>query len=154
MSDVKDEPRVTAPPVIEGRVSLRHGSESTVGNDWNVIVPASTPIEALFDPHYWTHNAKKFRIGDILHVQCDDRSFYVQLYVRHAERLYAHVEALVEKRFGEQVKPLDSDYHEVKWTGFGKWAVIDTKAKKTVKDGFADRQAAEGFLHSYLRQAA
>ena len=155
MSDVKTADKkvatqVTAPPVIEGRMASREYKN----HDWNVVVPAGTPFEALIDPHYWTHVAKSLKIGDILHVQIDDRSYYAQLYVRHAERLYAHIEVLQHHAFKAELPTLQSQDHEVRYLGPQKeWGVVDVKAKRTVKEGFADRQSAEGFLRSYLRAA-
>lgn len=98
MVDTATVPATPAPAPVEVRkASPRMLSESKFSlasyatNDWSVTLEQSIPYERLFEPDFWSHVARKMRIGDIVRVHSEDTTFYAELYVVAAHRLAAKV---------------------------------------------------------------
>lgn len=64
-------------------------------NRWSVTLEYGVPYERVFDPDFWSHVARKMRIGDIVELHAEDTTFFAELYVVAAHRLAAK---LVELR--------------------------------------------------------
>lgn len=127
-----------------------------VRNEWHVTPEYGTPVEALLEPQYWAHISSKLRPRDRIEVDAEDGSYYVELKVVDAGRLYAKVVVLRRCDFtiDAETEEQAPDY-KIMWAGpHAKWRIVRTKDKGLVKDGLETRQAAELYLASHEKAMA
>ncbi len=124
-------------------------------NIWYVTPEVNTPFEALLDPKYWAHVSAKFRPRDRIEVDAEDGSYFAELLVVDAGRLFAKVVVLRKHELVPvEIQDLSPDF-EVKWAGpHAKWRVVRKKDRGSLKDGFENRQDAEMYLASHLKAIA
>lgn len=124
-------------------------------NIWVVTPEAETPFEALQEPAYWAHVAAKLKPWDVIEVRAEDGSYWAQLLVQDASRLWAKV-ALLKHVQLHAVEPKSSeiDGHLVKFGGpVKKWTVIRQSDKAVLRDGLSKAEA-EKWLADHLRAVA
>jgi hypothetical protein len=124
-------------------------------NVWYVTPEYGTPVEALLEPQFWAHVSAKMRPRDRIEVDAEDGSYFVELRVEDAGRLFAKVVVLrrVDLVVAEAVEQLP-DY-KVMWAGpHAKWRIVRAVDKGLVKDGLETRQAAELYLTSHVKAMA
>lgn len=126
-----------------------------VRNTWSVVPEEGTPMEALMEPAYWVHVARKLRPGDIIEVRAEDGAWFARLYVQATQRLSAKV-ALLDKHVFEDVAAEDAggDF-EVMWKGpHHRHSVIRKSDRKTLQHGFESREAAFLWLANNMKALA
>jgi len=122
---------------------------------WYVTPESGTPMESLLDPKYWAHVSWQFKPRDRIEVDCEDGSYFGELMVIDAGRLFAKVELLWEHKFTATEVAGEQSLYEVKWAGrHAKWRVMRKADKVVLQDGFEDRQAADLWAASHARVAA
>lgn len=124
-------------------------------NVWYVTPEHGTPVEALLEPQFWAHVSAKMKPRDRIEVDAEDGSYFVELRVEDAGRLFAKVVVLrrVDLQPTEQVEQ-PSDY-KIMWAGpHAKWRIVRSKDKGLVKDGLETRTAAELYLASHAKAMA
>lgn len=125
-------------------------------NIWYVVPEHSTPFEALLDSKYWAHVSAKFKPRDRIEVDAEDGSYFAELVVIDAGRLFAKVALLrkIELKAEEVGSDVSPDF-EVKWAGrHAKWRVMRKADKASLKDGFDDRAQADLWLANHLKAMA
>lgn len=122
---------------------------------WYVTPENGTPLEAVLDPKYWAHVSWQFKPRDRIEVDADDGSYFAELMVIDAGRLFAKVELLRKHEFTSTEVEGEMSLYEVKWAGrHAKWRVLRKADRVVLKDGFEDRQAADLWAASHSRAAA
>lgn len=122
--------------------------------EWHAVVPASTTVEDLCTPAYWSHVAGQLRTGDEITVVSEDNSFYVKLFVRFAKRLEASVSLLQKVDLEPAVLTEDIiGEYEVKFRGQrSKWTIM--RGKDVLRDGFESEGQARAYLADHLKAMA
>lgn len=128
---------------------------------WEVTPEVGTPFEALLDPKYWAHVSAQFRRGARIEVLPPDNSYFAELLVIDAGKLFAKVKALRFVNLSEPVQPEQAVEeksvaagYEIKWAGRAKWRVIRSEDRATLSDGHEERQKAADWLDGHLKQLA
>lgn len=97
-------------------------------NIFDVIPEKDTPFDALLTDKYWAHVSAKLKPGDRIEVRAEDGSYYAELLVLDAGRLYAKIAVLLHVELEPvEVKEggLTAEGYEVKWCGPKlKWCVL------------------------------
>lgn len=124
-------------------------------NVWYVTPEHGTPIEALFEPQFWAHVSAKMKPRDRIEVDAEDGSYFVELRVEDAGRLYAKVVLLRRVDLLPSEPAEQAADYKIMWAGpHAKWRIVRTKDKGLVKDGLETRQAAELYLTSHAKAMA
>lgn len=131
-------------------------------NIWDAIPEAGTPFDDLLKPEYWAHVAANLRPWDRIEVRAEDGSYYAELLVRDAGRLWAKVECLRKHDLGAdtgQVPDVVADVtYSVQWRGpHSKHAVMRERgngAKEVLRDQFETREAAEAWKADHMKAMA
>lgn len=127
-----------------------------VRNIWHVTPEQDVPFDTLLDPKYWAHVSAQFKPCDRIEVNAEDGSYFAELIILDAGRLFAKVQVLrkVELK-AVVVSGAISDEYEVKWAGpSAKWRVLRKADNAPLKEGFTDRAGAEGWLVEHQRAVA
>lgn len=111
---------------------------------WSVSLEEGTPFEALMDPAFWAHVSAKLRPRDRLEVEPEDGSFYAELIVLDAGKLYARVAVLLKVDLGSIEVSADFPRElEVKFRGVNqKWCVVRRSDKSVLKFGLETSEQA------------
>lgn len=125
---------------------------------WDVVPEANTPFEALIEPQYWAHVSAKMRPWDHIEVRSEDGSYFAELLVQDAGRLFAKV-AVLRKHDLRAIDVGEADAvstgHEIKHAGpYAKWRVIRLADKSMLKDKFETKGAAQSWLAEHLKGLA
>lgn len=126
-------------------------------NVWYVTPEHGTPVEALLEPQFWAHVSAKMKPRDRIEVDAEDGSYFIELRVEDAGRLYAKVVVLRRVDFSPAEVTAESETVEYKvmWAGpHAKWRIVRAKDKGLVKDGLETRTAAEQYLVSHAKAMA
>ena len=116
-----------------------------VTNRWSVVLDEVTPYERMFEGDYWVNVARKLRIGDIIEVHAENRSWFAELYVvAQNDKAAAVVEMRrVDLAGAATVEDTASPYY-VKWLGpQAQWGVKRISDNHTMQSGFASKAEAE-----------
>ena len=113
-----------------------------------------TPYADVLEPEYWVHIASRLRPFDRIEVVPEDGSYFAELFVQDAGRLWAKV---VEPRFVsfetiEKNDPLNG--YEIKWRGSAKWGVVRLSDNTAMKDGFSSKGEAEKYIRAHVKALA
>lgn len=124
-------------------------------NVWYVTPEFGTPIEALLEPQFWAHVSAKMKPRDRIEVDAEDGSYFVELRVEDAGRLFAKVVVLRQCDFTVVEAQEQAPEYKVMWAGpHAKWRIVRAVDKGLVKDGLETRQAAEQYLVSHAKAMA
>lgn len=124
-------------------------------NIYTVTPEAGTPYDALLKDGYWAHVSAKLRSGDRIEVLAEDGSYFAELLVLDAGRLYAKVAELRHVKL-DVVEVQEGDLMleglEVKWQGpHLKWCVL--RGKDRLKDTM-DKASAIQWMKNHVRAVA
>lgn len=121
---------------------------------WNVVPETGTEAEALLDPGYWSHNARKLKPTDIIEAMPDDGTWYARYIVRSAGPLGAEVFPLEFHKLGNAELKIEgvNDRFAVKWKGpHHKFAVIRSVDGSVVQPGFQNAEDATRWVAENAR---
>lgn len=124
-------------------------------NIWTVTPEHGTPFEEILKDGYWAHVSVKMRPGDRVEVLAEDGSYFAELLVQDAGRLYAKVYPLRHVKL-EAVEVTEGgpmmEGYEVKWQGpILKWCVL--RGKDRLKDGM-DKHSAVQWMQNHAKAVA
>jgi hypothetical protein len=127
------------------------GSE-VVRNQWVAEPEFGTPPEALLDPAYWAHVSAQLRRGDIITALSADNSYYTELLVLDAGKLFAKVLQLrcISITQAQMLNVTVPEGFEIKFRGPKLWSVL--RGKDVLVDG-KDKAGAEQWLKEHLKVA-
>jgi hypothetical protein len=127
----------------------RFKSSDSIRNQWHAEPEFGTPADALLDPAYWAHVSSQMRRGDIVCALSEDNSYFCELLVIDAGKLFAKVIQLrCVKITSAQMLNVDvPDGYEIKFRGPRKWSVL--RNKDVLKDDMEKTQA-EAWLRDHL----
>jgi hypothetical protein len=113
-----------------------------------------TPYDAILKDDYWAHVSAKMKPGDRIEVLAEDGSYFAELLVQDAGRLYAKVASLRHVKLDAvEVKEggLVMEGYEVAWKGPQlKWCVL--RGKDRLKEGM-DKATAIHWMQSHAKAA-
>lgn len=135
--------------------TTRFESSEHMRNVWVAVPEHGTPFEACLNPAYWAHVSARMRPWDRIEILPEDGSYFGELLVQDAGRLYAKVAVLrhlpltvVEVR-GEDAA---TSLYEVKWAGaVKKWRVMRKADRAELRDKFQTQGEASSWLTQYVR---
>ena len=148
------ESKAAEKPVTQLSPRAFHQSEM-IRNQWHCEPEFGTPAEALLDPAYWAHVSVKMRRGDIICAFPHDNSYFSELIVIDAGRLFAKVVQLrcVEISSAQQSTFVLPEGFEIKFRGPRlKWSVL--RGKQVMKEEFDRRASAEDWLMDHVKAMA
>lgn len=114
-------------------------------NVFHVVPEAGTPFEALLEQGYWAHISVNLKPGSKIEVHAEDGTYYAELLVRDAGRLYAKVMPIIHVAFDE-VTVSQGDFeaagYSVKFQGpHLQWCVL--RGTDRLKDKMTKQEAYE-----------
>lgn len=119
-----------------------------------------TTLEELLKPGYWSHVAAKLRKGDRIEVVTEDGTYFAEFFVKHANKIEAHVALLRENQIAKpQSKADDLDLdkmfpeHSIRYAG-GKWRILRKDDKAVLKGELKSKEEAILWLQGYLKDIA
>lgn len=123
---------------------------NSVRNQWHAEPEFGTPAEALLDPGYWAHVSAQLRRGDIICAISQDNSYFIELLVLDAGKLFAKVVKLrcIEISQAQMLNVQVPEGFEIKFRGPKKWSVLRGK-DVLIED--KTKQEAETWLTEHLR---
>ena len=124
-------------------------------NVWLAAPPAGTAFRDMLEPAYWAHVGTKLRPGDRIEVTPEDMTFFAELFVRDAGRLFAHVVELRHIPFEQTAAATNVGAYSVAWAGpVHKFRVVRNSDGAVVQHGFANRDGALRFVQTMEPVAA
>lgn len=123
-------------------------------NIWVVNAEAGTPLKAMLEPGFWAHVSVQMAPRDRIEVTAEDNSFYAELLVVDAGKLFAKVIVIREVKLGSEDKS-DLKNHTVLWGGNNhKWRVVRKDDRALIKSGFEQKQDGELWALSHEKNLA
>lgn len=121
-----------------------------VRNQWVALPEFGTPPEALLDKAYWAHVSAQLTRGDIISALAEDNSYWSELLVLEAGKLFAKVVQLrcIQITSAQMLNMSVPDGYEIKFRGPKKWSVL--RGSDVLKDGM-DKAAAEQWLTDHVK---
>lgn len=120
-------------------------------NIWTSTPDAGVPLEDVLKPEFWSHIARKLRIGDRIEIVPEDTAYFAELYVADVGMNRVTMKVLRNVPFnGEGSEDTDnlkgddndSDYY-IKWRGNNKRFCIMRKSDDvTMKEGIQTKEEA------------
>jgi hypothetical protein len=133
-----------AKPLTANRLKLICASSSDIGNRHAAVLPSGTKFASTLDPAFWSNVSSQLRIGDVVEIHSDDRTFYGTIYVRDVSKIRAQVARLEFHEFSDPVQSTDASPYRVKHGGpHLKWVIERIADAKIVKDGFETAEEAQ-----------
>ena len=123
---------------------------------YSVVPEHGTPFDAVTEPDYWAHVSARMRPGDRIEVQAEDGSYWAELLVRDAGRLFAKVSVLRKVDLDEETVtgelPVSSDM-TIKWRGpHLKWCVL--RGNDAIKEHCQTKGEAGSWLSDHIKALA
>lgn len=119
-----------------------------------------TTLEDLLKPGFWAHVAAKLRKGDRIEVVIEDGTYFAELYVKHANKIEAHVHLMREVQLAKsQTKDEELDLaklfpdHSIRFAA-GKWRILRKEDKAILKEELKSKAEAILWLQGYLKEIA
>lgn len=123
-------------------------------NIFDVVPEKGTPFEVLLKDGYWAHVSAKLKPGDRIEVRAEDGSYFAELMVMDAGRLYAKVAVLMHVKLDAiEVRESDmavADYRVEHCGPQLKWCVL--RGKDRLKEGL-DKASAVQWMQSHAKAA-
>ena len=137
-------------PILQGRFKFAEHER----NIWVVQPTAGTVLEDLLNEKYWTHVGIQLGIGDRIEVEPEDSSWWAELKVRAAGRMFAQV--VVHQHYIYDVPADHSDRstanYEVKFIPAHKWRVM--RDGEVLQHGFESKKLAEDWARDHAKRVA
>lgn len=97
-------------------------------NIWHCIPEAGTPFEAVLNRGYWAHVSRNLSAGDRIEVFPPERSYFAELYVLGAGKLFADVKNLRHiplQQADADISPLECGEYQARWLGLDlQWCIV------------------------------
>jgi hypothetical protein len=133
-----------AKPLPANRLKLICASSSDIGNRHAAVLPGGTKFASALDPAFWSNVASQLRIGDVVEIHTDERTFFGTVYVRDVTRTRAQVARLEFHEFGAPLQSNDASPYRIKHQGpHLKWVIERIADGKIVRDGFETTEEAQ-----------
>lgn len=120
-----------------------------VRNVWNIVPEEGTSFDALKDPAYWAHNARRMRPGDLIEVVPDEETYWALLRVVKVGAAGVAVSVLMHETAeaaAEIPSGLAQDY-EVKWKGpHHRYTVLRKGTRDAIQTGFGSEAEAAKWI--------
>ena len=139
--------------IAEGDVQQTEAVQSF----FTATAPANTPREALVDPVFWTHAARKLRPLSEIRVIAQDSSWYAHIFVMYSAGLDIKLHELGYWELGEIDAGVGAENSEFKvvWAGpTAKFRVIRKVDNVVMQSGFSDKNTAAVWLFRNSKNAA
>lgn len=141
------------PAVNENRLK---GAEFAF-NTWRLTVPSETTLEDLKRAAFYAHIARQLRMGDLIQVMPDNRSYFVELLVVDTASQYAKVAVLRDVKLEALQASTTAAFpgYSVEYAGdHERWRVIRESDRKQLKSGLASQTDAFTWLTNHLKAMA
>ena len=153
---------VTAPMERSMRPSIRKLSEADLSLTQSLQIfytatpPVGTTREDMLKPIFWSHVARKLRPMSEIRAMPKGGEWYGIYLVLYADQTQAQLKELEFYTLDTLTEPdAESDPYLVKWISPpSKWGVVRKADKVTVKDGFANKDAAIAWKRDNLTKTA
>jgi hypothetical protein len=126
-------------------------------NIWQVSVAKDISFEAVQQPDFWAHVARQLKPCDRIEVLAEDMSWFAELLVMDADRLWAKTAVLrfVELAGKEVPAAVASSGFRVEYKGPNKkHVVIRESDNQIVQEGIALKADAERWISEHLTALA
>lgn len=138
---------IPVPPRVLKKFLMEGGFKRAdfVTNRWSVTLDEATSYVRMLESDYWVNVARKLRIGDIIEVHAENRTWFAELYVVAQNDKAASVIELrkVDLAGTTEIEDTASPYY-VKWLGpQGQWGVKRLTDNQTMQQGLASKSDAE-----------
>lgn len=122
---------------------------NSMRNQWDVEPEFGVPSEALLDPGYWAHVSAQLRRKDIIYALSKDNTYWSELLVIDAGKLFAKVVQLrcVQITQAQMLNVQVPEGFEIKFRGPKKWSVL--RGKDVLKEDM-DKAGAENWLREHI----
>lgn len=152
ITEMPDSRPTSSPALRRDACKLAEYCNST----WRVVAPRGTPRARLVQSDWLSVVADQFQAYDVIHVVCEDRSFFAVLLVIEAGKGYCQVIELAYHPLPVLLVSGDSlpANHTIEHAGPEKLYIVRRLSDSVVLgDGFPSRDAAVEFLlsHATLR---
>jgi hypothetical protein len=122
-------------------------------NVWRIdVVPTLTPPD-LLATGYWANVADRFRHGDMVEAEAEDRSWLAMYMVVDAGKNWARVALIWAVRLdarGPDINDKALTGFAIDWSGnVGKWRVIRLADRKVIQDKFETKAAADTWFSQW-----
>ena len=121
---------------------------------YSVTPEPGTTIKQMLEPGFWMHVSNKLRKGDRIEAVAEDGTWFAEFYVKSANKIEAYVVLMREVELSKPVQKLKDPDFVVKHVGGGKWRVLRTADKAELQSGFKNKEEAQSWLDSYLKDIA
>lgn len=120
---------------------------------WSMSPEADTTFEAILLPEYWAHVSAKFRPRDRIEVEPEDGTYYAELIVRDAGKLFAKVEVIRHVKLKEYNVRGDLDMQfDIRHAGPNqKWRVVRVADKAVLSSGHETPDAARSWAMQHAK---
>lgn len=126
-----------------------------VRNVFGYKAPMEHTYEDTLNPAYWTHVATKLEPGSRIEVTAYDGSWWAELYVVSASRLWAKVVPLRHHELAKMTSsktPINDEFY-VKWGNERtKFRVHRRSDKQPVKEGFDTQEQAKEYIEELKKE--
>jgi hypothetical protein len=148
MSATAESVQIKAPRKVQLAANCFKLSEY-VSNRFEALCDSATIEAEVLQESYWAHVASQLKPNDIIIATPNDRSFWAELLVNGAGRLWADVQVLRWIERGEvRVSVKEKSDYRVEWSGgHGKWRVV--RGQDVVKEGFDTEKDANKWVDSH-----
>jgi hypothetical protein len=124
---------------------------------YTIIPEMDTPMDAILQPGYWAHVASRLKPWDIIEVRGEDGSYFAELLVQSAGKLFANVALLRSVDLKQKAAPGSIDTippgYDVKYQGpLLKWSVL--RGSDRIKDGLDMEVQARTWLNEHISATA
>lgn len=147
----------TEKKIVGARKPTRLREAEAERHVWTHTVPAGITFEEVQRPDYWSHVANLLRPCSRIEVLSEDMSWFAELIVLDADRLWAKVAPLrfVELASKDVPAEIAASGYEVAYKGpEKKHCVIRLSDKAIVQEGIAKKVDAEAWITQHLQTIA
>ena len=125
-------------------------------NIWCATVEQDTQKSDLLRPEYWAHVTHFLKQGDRIEVECEDLSYFAELYVKGVGKNWVQVVIMRFVELDNQVeKPTAQDEYTVQYKGkISKWCVIRNSDKALVYEGGDSQSVAVAWMTDHMKVMA
>ncbi len=157
---MSNEPERLVRVISDDRITYSRSDHT----DSNFSVPSGTLPEDLLQSDYWKHVAsgnKKIRPRDLIHAECEDRSWLATYTVRDVGPLHIKLALLKPDSDGvcwfNRIEDLSQETasHYVEWINIGTMYVVRRKSdKEIIEKKFKTPESAAAWMHKHCAEIA
>lgn len=123
---------------------------------WCATVEQGTVESDILRPEYWAHIAHMLKQGDRIEVECEDLSYFAELYVKQSGKGWAQVTTMrfINLEAPQAKQDADPEY-SIQFKGkISKWCVIRVKDKTMVHEGAESQAIAMAWMTDHMKVMA